>query len=258
MPGSSSNISKSVGRAFALLELFAERRSPMTAAAIRNELNLPQPSVRALLKNLQALGYLRYESADRSYFPTARLTTLGDWITDSVLPDRKMRGLIDELAADIGETVSLSVRRGLRLEVLHATAATHPVAVQLQPGLGESLWRTAAGRTLLAAMPRAALKELLATAAASEREAIRKLGPLLGRIRKTGSYCAYDLYLRGVGAICIATMLGSEPAVIAIAGIRDRVRGREKQIEARVRRELRRGGREQQPAGMGKCRNLAV
>ena len=56
MPSSRPNISKSVGRAFAVLELFGQQRKPLTAARLRESLNIPQPSLRALLGNLVGLA----------------------------------------------------------------------------------------------------------------------------------------------------------------------------------------------------------
>ena len=103
-----SVISKSVGRVFDVLELFREQRRPMSAADIQRRLQIPQPSIRALLKNLVELGYLDYERSTRKYFPALHLARLGDWIEQSLLGGGELAALVESVSMATGETVSLS------------------------------------------------------------------------------------------------------------------------------------------------------
>ena len=142
----SDNVSKSVARTFAVFELLRERRQPLTAAAIRGELGVPQPSLRALLTKLVDLDYLSFDPVPRTYFPTPKLAALGQFDAGLVRPDSRWRSVIDRITAETGETTSLCVALGLELEVLYACMADHPVALQLRSGRGHALWRSAAGR----------------------------------------------------------------------------------------------------------------
>lgn len=162
MTSRTPNISKSVGRVFALLELFADEQRPLSTTEVRNALALPQPSARALLRELVELGFLSCDDATRRYFPTGRLSTLTDWLPGRLLPDPRLPGMVDRITARVGETASLSRRSGEFLEIIYACAADHPVAVRLRAGPGEQLWRSAAGRTLLADLPAAEREALLA------------------------------------------------------------------------------------------------
>ncbi len=127
---------------------------------------------------------------------------------------------------------------------MQVCVAEHPVAVQLRPGPGELLWRTAAGRTLLAAMEPAESTALLGrmtreASSAADRRQLRDLPAVLQQIRGDNSYIAYDLYLRGVGTVCLPTQAAGQAAVLAVAGASDRIRDRTAAILRSLRRQRR-------------------
>lgn len=238
------SVSRSVGRAFAVLELFRSERRPMTAADIGRRLVLPQPSTRALLKALVSEGYLAYEAAARTYLPTGRVAALGDWLGGAGLVPARLQARVDQVAAATGETTSLCGIQDLRVHVLKVRKAAHPVALQLEPGLGVALWRTAVGRTLLAQCDPGQWATLLESMARRERDpearrTIQSLPRELRRIRGAGYLTAFDIYFPGVGAVCapVAGADGSGPLVLAVAGLKDRIRTN----EARILRALRAG-----------------
>ncbi len=238
------NVSKSVGRAFAVLELFEQQQQALTAPEIRTALNLPQPSSHALLQELVALGYLSYDPAARNYFPQFRLRRLGAWLTGPLLPDASLASMLKGLCTAIGETCSASHRQGQQLEILHAECATHPVAVRLSSGLGESLWRSVAGRTLLADMAKADITDYLAIATKetrrpADRQTIRNLPKLLAKIRRDGYYIAADVLLQGVTSICVPARVGNHDCVVAVAAVTDRVAGQQNRILRRIRKSIR-------------------
>lgn len=236
------SISRSVARAFAVLELFRTERRPLTAAEIGRRLELPQPSTRALLKTLAAQGYLAFEEARRTYLPTLRVTALGEWLAGAGLAAPELRARVDALAEATGETASLCGIQDIRVHILHVRRATHPVALQLEAGVGVALWQTAVGRTLLAACDDTTRQRLLDTMARRERDAaarriIQGLPRELQRIRAAGHLTAHDVFFKGVGAVCVpvgGTGSGT-PLVIAVAGLKDRIRANEARILRAIR-----------------------
>jgi len=241
----SDNVSQSVARAFAVLETLRQRRKPMTAVELRRALKVPQPSLRALLAKLVELDYLAFDPAGRSYFPTPRLAALGQIIREPDPPDAHWQSAIDSIASATGETTSLSVARGLDLEVLYACMADHPVALQLRAGRGDALWRSAAGRLLLSAGTAAQREESLAALAGREsaiarRREIAGLAEFLTVLRSRSWYTAYDLHIKGVGAVCYRTQYLGQVAVIAVAGVKDRIRDNERAIRRAIRDGVRR------------------
>jgi DNA-binding IclR family transcriptional regulator len=238
------SISKSVARAFRLLELYAEVRRPLTAAELGRRLELPQPSVRALVKTLAALGYLDYQPMARTYLPGRRLAQLAQWLPAAVPLTVSLRVATDRVAELANETASLSTLVDGHAEILHVRRATHPVALQLEPGPGAPAWRTAVGRVLLAQCPAERVATLLAGWLKQERAAGRRTLQLLprelARIRRDGHYVAYDLLLEGVGAVCCPVPGATVPLALAVAGANDRIRPRAAQLLKLVRTEMRR------------------
>lgn len=244
------SISKSVARAFQVLELFRVGRQPLTAAAIGHQLAIPQPSTRALLKTLVRLGYLACTPSDRTYWPTGRVLALGQWLgTEPRLPVELTLAL-DRIASLAGETTSLCGLRDGKVEILHACKAQHPVALQLEAGVGVAAWRTAVGRALLAELPDTESTALVGTWLRQERtpagrRILQSLPRDLKRARADGYVAGYNLFLASVGAVCVPLAQASysflpAPLAVAVAGLCERIRPREQALVRLIRGELRR------------------
>ena len=72
---------KSAVRVLEVLDFFRQHREPVSLKGIAEQLNYPASSATVLLKNLTAMGYLSYDRAARTYFPTLKVAALGDWIS---------------------------------------------------------------------------------------------------------------------------------------------------------------------------------
>jgi DNA-binding IclR family transcriptional regulator len=244
------SISKSVARAFQVLELFRAARQPLTAADIGRQLALPQPSTRALLKTLVSLGYLGWTGADRTYWPTGHVTALGQWLAAEQRIPVRLTLALDRIADLAAETTSLCGLRDGKVEILHVCKAQHPVALQLETGVGVAAWRTAVGRALLAAVPDAELTALLGAWLGQERtpagrRVLQSLPRDLKRARADGYLAGYNVFLASVGAVCVPVPEAhyknlSGPLVVAVAGLSDRIRPRELALLRIIRGELRR------------------
>ncbi len=240
-----ANISKSVARTFRVLELFRELRRPLTAAQIQHALRLPQPSTRVLLRELVDIGYLAYTMPARTYFPTARLCALGDWLGSSLVLHEGLMRTVDSISHELDETASLSTATSGHVEVLYVRRAGHALALQISAGMGSHLWRSAVGRTLLSRRSEQEVEEFFDGLEARDqprgrrqREQIREQ---ICQIRAQGYFAGYDIFLKGVGAICVPlphAMTGA-PLVLAVAGGKDRVQPREKAIVRAIRAHLR-------------------
>jgi DNA-binding IclR family transcriptional regulator len=239
------NISKSVRRTFQLLELFAARRQPMTAAQIQHALRLPQPSARVLLKEIVDCGYLTYTMPARTYFPTARLTRIGDWLGSRLIVHEALANCVDALSVAVDETVSVSTATQGHVEVLYVRRASHPLALQVGAGMGSSLWRSAAGRALLSQLDEDGVEAFFAGLEARDaprgrthRDAVRQQ---IRGIRSQGYFIGYDILLKGVGAVCLPLRAGADgaPMVVTVAGGKDRVQSAERQILRVLRQQLR-------------------
>jgi DNA-binding IclR family transcriptional regulator len=242
---SQANISKSVARTFRVLELFRDARKPMTAAQIQHSLDIPQPSARVLLKELVEIGYLNYTLPARAYFPSPRLYGLGDWLGSSLIVYEPLRRAVDRLADQLAETAALSTATHGHVEVLHVRRADHPLALQVSTGMGGALWRSAAGRTLLSLRSDDEVEEFMDSLDARDAPRGRRLrAAVMAQIRTIRGqryFAGYDIYMKGIGAICLPVPQGvsSAPLVLAVAGGKDRIQPREKVILRTMRAELR-------------------
>lgn len=240
-----SNISKSVSRTFRVLELFREKRRPMTAAQVQHALQAPQPSIRVLLKELVDIGYLAYTMPARTYFPTPRLCSLGDWLGSSLVVNEPLIRAVDSIAQEIGETTTLCIATYGHVEVLYARRAEHALALQVAAGMGGMLWRSAVGRALLSIRTDEQVAEYLdgleARDAPNGRRQREEIITQTRRIRAQGYFIGYDILLKGVGAICVPVpaIVGNAPLVLTVAGGKDRIQQREKAVLRTIRTRLR-------------------
>lgn len=242
---SQPNISKSVARGFRVLELFRAQRRPLTAAQIQQALAIPQPSARVLLKEMVEIGYLAYTMPAKTYFPTPRVATLGDWLGRNLLVHEPLIRIVDAISREVGETTTLSTATFGHVEVLYVRRAEHVLSLQVTAGMGGTLWRSATGRTLLSTRTDAELDEFFNSLEPREAPRGRRLRERILRqireIRSAGHFPGYDVFVKGVGVLCmpVSPPRTSLPLVLSVAGDKERIQPREKMILRTMRAQLR-------------------
>ncbi len=145
------DVVKSVGRVFAVLEMFDAEHRPMSATEAARRLDLPQSSAVAVLKSMTVLGYLAFDKLDRRYLPTMRVSLLGAWLMDSVASEGRLRQLLGELSSATEETVALSSQSDLWLQFLHIIPGRKPLTLSFKAGDKLPLLLSIAGLTALSA-----------------------------------------------------------------------------------------------------------
>ena len=78
------------------------------------------------------------------------------------------------------------------------------------------------------------------TTSRKARREIRRLEPIIQRIARDGFYAGYDVFIEGVGAVCMPAKLQGRDLVFTVAGLRDRLQPREARILRALRAGLRR------------------
>jgi DNA-binding IclR family transcriptional regulator len=147
-----------VERGLAILEQLAFGELTPTHGALARATGLPKSTLTNVLAELAELGYV--VPAGRGYAPGSRLLTLAYRLTQRLgIPaqaPREVRGVLEDLARQTGETAIFSVEVGATsahagsvLALEHVESA-HPM--RYVPGLGDlqPIGRTAAGYVLLA------------------------------------------------------------------------------------------------------------
>lgn len=233
---------KSAARAFEIVEAFRAERKRLTAAQLGALLDYPRSSLSVLLKSLVAQGYLSYAAHEQSYFPTLKLTHLGDWVPGALFGASEALALLADLRTRTRETVTLTMATGLHMRVLTAFNGTHPIGLQLDEGTQFPMFGSGVGTAWLSTLPDDPIAALHQRArAAAPRGRVPDLPGVLAAVadvRRTG-YCAmHDAVLPDTGAIAMpftAREYG-EALVVAVAGLSHRVRANEETIARSLKR----------------------
>jgi IclR family mhp operon transcriptional activator len=112
---------------------------------------IPRGTAFRIVKTLESNGYLRFDPAQRHYFPTVLVRGLGDGYEDELWVGRVALPLIEEFTARHKWPIGLSVPHGMRLVLRATTDRSSPFALKrYSPGHEIDLVRSASGRVLLA------------------------------------------------------------------------------------------------------------
>ncbi|MFB9372678.1 IclR family transcriptional regulator [Algimonas porphyrae] len=143
------NMLKSSFRTMALFEFFADAKRPASIGEIADNLNMPQSSASALTKSLLDSGYLERDVESRAFYPTLRLSFLGDWLVRmAALPDDFTDNLA-RLSETIGETVFLAMRNGIYSQYIYTHHHDGPVREHVETGSVRPLVCSATGYAML-------------------------------------------------------------------------------------------------------------
>lgn len=233
------NVSRSVERAFEVLELFQRLRRPLLASDVRRELGLPHSSTVVLLTHMSAIGCLEQDPETRTYRPGHKLRALAAWTGDGADQYGQARQLMEQVFAQVGETTSICKREGLFCAVVDVRRGEHPDAVDLARGYsGTLLMLSVVGRTLLSALPDTEVRELVAWTnrwARTSRLGLKidpdTLVQTVRQVRAIGHLYDCNLLLPDVGAVSFPLRLGTSAETLALT------------IAARTDRMERRGAR---------------
>lgn len=117
-PGERRNISKSAIRALDVLEYFAIVKRPLRATDIAHALELHPSSTDQLLKTMVDSAYLLIDPMEKLYYPSPRLVRFANWLTSGYYGGENLCRLIETLAAQTGDTVTLSAPHGAWLQIV--------------------------------------------------------------------------------------------------------------------------------------------
>lgn len=221
---------KSAERTLALFELFALSQAAMTVGEISKALNIPQPSVSMLLKNLVKLGYIEHDRAARTYVPTIRIMLLGSWIHRRFNSHYDLDHDLDELHARIGETILLGIQNGIYSQYVSAQLPEEPHRLDVQSGLLRPITCTAIGRVLLSLKPDSEVALLARRCNAEVKDERLRVNPaefsrLIAKIRQDGYARTCGDMTAGYSAVAVAIPgpVGKIPLAIGAGGPTDRI-----------------------------------
>jgi DNA-binding IclR family transcriptional regulator len=223
------DVVKSAKRVLEVLECFAEGRRPMTGAEICQALHYPKSSTNALVHSLVSLGYLDLDETDKTYFPTIRVTLLGDWLPSMLPGTVDLEELLARVSQRTRETVTLSAQAGHEMVFVRVVPSTYPIALNLEAGSRAPLFGSAVGLALLATFSDdqiARITQKLRFGRSRNEMERTLLKEKIQAVRSQGYAMVYDSVLPDTGAIAVALPMRAPatPIMLGVGGPVERIR----------------------------------
>ncbi|VWX50594.1 IclR family transcriptional regulator [Novosphingobium sp. 9U] len=220
---------KSAERTLALFELFSLHQKALTIGEICRALDIPQPSVTMLVRNLVKMGYLEHDRGARTYIPTIRIMLLGSWLHRLAGRKGDMEAHLDALMNATEETTIIGIQNGIYSQYVSAQLPNQPTRLEIQSGMLRPMPRTAVGRALLSRKTDAEIALILrrynAEVDASLRYTLPEFMDLMNQIREDGFAQTMGDMTGGFSAIAIAipAPIGKIPIAVGVGGPIDRI-----------------------------------
>ena len=144
---------KSAERVLAIFEVFEAERRPLRISELVKRLEIPQSSTSTLMKTLVSNGLVEFDPDTRTFQPSVRLAFLGNWVLGSSDGLAQIQTLLQQLAAETGETVLVGAQNGLNVQYLSVIVSEHQVRFALRPGLMRPLHLAGLGIMLMTQKP---------------------------------------------------------------------------------------------------------
>ncbi|MGB6119376.1 MAG: helix-turn-helix domain-containing protein [Mesorhizobium sp.] len=222
---------KSATRAIEILELLKNVKQPRAMSEIAAALGYPQSSTTVLLKTLVTLGYLNFDRLDRVYFPTPKVTSLGDWIPHALFGRSRVLDAMRDVHAATGETVSINTRNDVYLQYIQIIQSIHPLRFHVDEGTLRPLTRSVSGWVLLSAMSDDKIDNIVRRANIAIKKSSERIGvaEMMGHIREIrargyGSIENIPFLGGGTIAVLLPIMIQNQPVTLALGGAGERIR----------------------------------
>lgn len=155
-------IVKSCDRTLLILEYFDQVQRSVTLKEISDQLNLPKSSCMMLLRSMTILGYTHYDMNERTYRPTARLSLLGNWVSEDVFRNGGLIDLMHRLNRLSNETIVLaSINDNSSQYIRVVQDSEDRRTVYRKPGTKRSLFTSSTGHALLSQLSSAKVSQII-------------------------------------------------------------------------------------------------
>jgi len=235
---------KSAVRVLRVFEYFRENPGPARALTIAETLSLAPSSAADLLKTLMAEGYLYFDAAKKTYYPTPRVATLSRWLDESDPYFAALLTLMRRLNREIGCASTLSYRNRFTVQFCCIVQSPYTASINLVEGAQLPLLETAAGLALLMALRDEEIAGIAGAVGRARGEAETGVASLeevrrcraVGYAVKRGGYWEDNCGI----AIPLPRLPGNARAALCVGGPIDHLAGREAAIAGHMRDALQR------------------
>lgn len=212
---------KSAARTLAILEALAAGPERQSLGELRRRLDIPKSSLHALLRTMQAAGWVEDDGSGARFGLGLRALRVGTAYIDADDVVGITAPILDELAAEFDETVHLGRLDGHEVIYLAKRESRQPLRLFSAVGRRLPAYATALGKALLAEQPEDRLEDhhLPAELEALTANTITDVEHLMSVLEETRRHgYAIDHEESTVGLVCIAVALPlARPPVDAIS-----------------------------------------
>ncbi len=209
-------------RAFGLLEQVAGGDGPVSLQELTADARLPQPTIYRLLAMLESAGLVTREPGGRRICAGPRLLRFALDVQLSATVRAPRRAILKRLADELGETVNLTMLDGCEVVYLDRVESEWPLRMTLQPGSHVPLHCTASGKLLLALLPQARRRRLIAELSLTRFTEqtitdVKALDAELASIRRQRRATDNEEYLAGLVCVAVPVSSADGRAVASVA-----------------------------------------
>jgi DNA-binding IclR family transcriptional regulator len=236
-----SSVIKTARRIFEVLEYFDEVQQPVSLKDMSIHFGYPVSSASALLKSMVVMGYLDYDSYSRTYMPTMRIATLGNWVQGALFGEGRILALMKHMSEITKETISIGTQSDLFAQYIHIVPSQYAIRYHLKPGTVRPLARSGLGWLLLSARTDETIDRLLRRINIEEtpesRIALPDLMARVREVRKQGYVFSRHTVTAGAGVIGMLLPIRRHGRILAIGvgGPVDRLEEKKDQILSELR-----------------------
>jgi DNA-binding IclR family transcriptional regulator len=221
---------KSATRVIEILEFFQSTRQAKAMSEIALALGYPQSSTTVLLKTLVAMGYLNFDRRERVYFPTPKVTALGDWVPRALFGTSRILEAMRDVHAATGEGIGISTKNDVYLQYVQNMQSIHALRFVIPEGTLRPLTQSGVGWMLMSALPDDKIDNIVRRAnIASEKSqqvTVASIMEKVTEIRKQGYCFSQDVPFIGGATISVLlpVKVQNQSAVLFLGGAKERVR----------------------------------
>ncbi|MDO9461567.1 MAG: helix-turn-helix domain-containing protein [Alphaproteobacteria bacterium] len=198
---------KSARRIFEVLEYFEDVKRPVSLKEVATKCDYPTSSAAALLKSMAVLGYLFYDSYNRTYMPTMRIAQMGRWLDAGLFGDSAFLALVDFVHKELDELVSISTQSDLHAQYIHCLQTSKRLRFEVKPGDVRPLAISGIGRTMLSGHTDVEIARLMrrinAVCPPEERIELNALMKIINGIRRDGYMFSKHIIVQDAGVIAM-------------------------------------------------------
>lgn len=218
-----------VERVLDILELFQNRKEPLSLTELSELAGIPKSSCHAIVNTLSKRGYLYNLSRPRTLYPTRRLHDMSTEIYQNDPYAARIAPVLERLRDASRETIILGKRQGDQVIYLQVVESENPIRYSARPGEFKPLHSSAIGKALLGSLKETEMRTTVAglpLPAITERTQTGhdELVAELLESRHRGYFVTRGENVADVWAVSAFMHANAETLAIAIAGPEHRMK----------------------------------